>query len=72
MLDFHEDGLLEETLTYNSQHTTKFEFYRQELRVRLLFWFLVMKKVSSSLQNTSSAPSDSKAEKTVLKKVNTE
>ena len=31
--------LVEETLMYNSQHTSKFEFSRPELRVRLLCWF---------------------------------
>ena len=32
--------LVEETLMYNSQHTSKFEYFRPELRVRLLCWFL--------------------------------
>ena len=49
--------LVEETLMYNSQHTSKFEFSRPELRVRLLCWFLWAQKLSSSLQNTGSADS---------------
>ena len=48
---------VEETLIYNSQHTAKFEFFRPQLRIRLLFWFLQWRKLSSSLQNTGSADS---------------
>ena len=50
-------GLVAETLVYNSQHTAKFEFTRLELKIRLLVWFLQVRKLSSSLQNTGSADS---------------